>query len=90
MPLSDPDQFQAWMESPLTKEFLSLLDKNHSHLTRAWGRGRVMTEWEQSRAQTLLQLAYLKHSRAQCDEGEASIEELMGAEWPEPEETKDG
>lgn len=83
MPLSNPEEFQAWRDSPLTKEFLNLLVENHLSMTLAWGRGRLMTEREQEKATVLGSLARLRFSRADCEDNETSIEELMGKDWSE-------
>lgn len=91
MSLSNREDFQIWRDHPLTKEFLTLLEANHLSLTQAWGRGRLMTLEEQSRAQTLGALGRLRYSRAECEDNEASIEELMGADWSNlNEETTNG
>ena len=91
MSLSNREEYQAWRDHPLTKEFLTLLEDNHLSLTQAWGRGFHLTEAQQARCQTLGELAKLRYSKAECQENEASIEELMGADWtPEPQEKHNG
>ena len=79
MSLSNREEYQAWRDHPLTKEFLSLLEANHFLLIQAWGRGFPMTERQQARAECLGQLARLRFSEEECAANEASIMELIAA-----------
>lgn len=60
--LSNRDEFQAWKESPQTKEFLTFLRDRQSDLTAGWGRGLPMTPEQQGQAVLLGQLAECRWS----------------------------
>ncbi len=83
MPLTDREDFNQWVQSPLTAEFLTLLRRHQMDLLEAWGRGRSMTAEEQGKAILLGQLAALRFRRDDCGPGEGSIEELLNANWSE-------
>ncbi len=57
--LSDREAFQAWKDSPATKEFLSFLRDRQSDLMSAWGLGAMMGPEQQAQAVLLGQLADL-------------------------------
>lgn len=59
--LQDPEVFQAWKDSPLTKDFLSLLMLKQRGLMEAWARGHSMQPEEQAQAVLLGRLAGLSH-----------------------------
>lgn len=60
-PLQDPETFQAWKDSPLTKAFQALLTHKQQGLMQAWARGHPMTPEHQASAVLLGQLVALSH-----------------------------
>lgn len=85
MPLTNPEDFQAWRHSPLTVEFLALLRNRQVRLMEAWGRGMVDLPETQAQAVLLGQLSRLRFSESQQEDGalSATIEDLAGLELEE-------
>ena len=77
MTLQDRETFQAWVESPLTREFLSLLEAKHRHLKDKWGSGWVLSPEEQAQAVLLGQLARICHSDGDDKGGGARPASIM-------------
>lgn len=57
MSLKTQEGFQAWKDSPLTKEFLQYLKDRQQDLCLAWGVGKTLTVEQQAQAVLLNQLA---------------------------------
>ena len=79
MPLTDPETFKAWAESPLTQEFLGLLGRRQRSLEEAWGRGRSLSAEQQAQAVLLGKLSRLRYDDDPEDDA-ASIRDLAGLE----------
>lgn len=60
-PLMEPEAFQAWKDSPLTRGYLAALRQRQTDLMAAWGRGQAMSVENQAAAVLLGQLADLSH-----------------------------
>ena len=80
MSLTNPEEFLAWRDSPLTKEFLALLRKKQCSMMERWGSGTIWSEAQQAQAVLLGELARLRFSEADQDDGPrgATIEDLAG------------
>lgn len=91
MSLTNPEEFLAWRDSPLTQEFLGLLRKRQLSMMEAWGSGTAWTETQQGQAVLLGELARLRFSEADQDVGPrgATIEDLAGLDLSPPVEEED-
>ena len=69
----DPEQFQAWVESPRTKLFLSYLWERREMLADQWARGQEMGPKAQLAALLLGEISSLKW--ADVDRGYQEIDE---------------
>jgi hypothetical protein len=61
MTILEPEEFQRWKDSPMTREFLNLLQKRRQHLMEAWAAGQPLNPEQQAQAVLLGHLADLKH-----------------------------
>ena len=78
MPLTNKEEFQAWVQLPQTREFLSILRSAQVRMMEAWGSGQIWSEAQQAQAVLLGGLARLRFSEADQDDGPkvATIEDL--------------
>lgn len=57
--LADPEELEAWKQTPATKDFLTLLAERRLHLMEQWAAGHRLGEAEQAQAVTLSKLLNL-------------------------------
>ena len=62
-PLTDPEEFLRWKEHRLTQAYHQFLKDRVQMLALAWARGNLLTDRDQSQAETLGDLAHLS-----CDD----------------------
>jgi hypothetical protein len=60
MTIRTEEGFQAWKDSPLTREFLQFLKDRQRSLMEAWGRGKSLNPEHQAQAVLLGQLAEIR------------------------------
>ena len=66
MTIRTEEGFQAWKDSPLTREYLQFLRDRQADLMRAWGEGKSLSPEHQAQAVLLGQLAGIRwHDVAQ-------------------------
>jgi hypothetical protein len=61
MTILEPEEFQRWKDSNLTREFLSLLQRRRQQLMEAWAAGQPLNPEQQAQAVLLGHLVDLKH-----------------------------
>lgn len=86
MGLKNKEEFQAWVESPLTKEFLGLLRARQLRLMEEWGSGREQPAEKQAQAVLLGLLSRVRFRDSDRPEDSpmaATIEDLAGLELSE-------
>jgi hypothetical protein len=60
MTIRTEEGFQAWKDSPLTREYLQFLRDRQAALMRAWAEGKSLTPEHQAQAVLLGQLAEIR------------------------------
>lgn len=71
MTILEREGFQQWKDSPLTREFLSILANRQLALMEAWARGSLMAPEQQAQAVILGKLAEVSFE---------DVEEMAGIE----------
>ncbi len=64
-PLTEPENFQQWKDSPLTQAFLAYLKDRRAYLMEQWGRGQPMPPELQAQAVVLHRISNLTSEEVQ-------------------------